>query len=280
MKTVAGAMMILSLLAASGAAWSAGGSMGPFGEKVLLRVGGMYANQDTQLQLNGDSLLGLNVDLEDFFGLENEITQVAQFTAQGRFKEKHRIGAQYYAFNRSAESSLREDWSGDDIVASAGAQADTKFNIAIIDLTYSYSFIRNDKHELAGTAGLFWMGLDVAIDLQGELEIRGEPSQGGSAEASAKVAAPLPVFGLSYDYAIKPKWLVGGSFKYFALRTGKLDGSMVMLSANTRYYFWDHFEVGGGFSMFDLGVKVDFDDARGAIDWSFWGPQLFLGARF
>jgi hypothetical protein len=280
MKTVAGAMSVLALFAASGAVWSAGDSMGPFGEKVLLRVGGMYANQDTQLQLSGDRLLGVSVDLEDFFGLENELTQVAQFTAQGRFKEKHRIGAQYYAFNRSADSTLKEDWSGDDIEASAGASADTTFNIAVTDITYSYSFIRDSKHELAGTIGLFWMDIDIGIDLQGQLEIKGETSSGGSAEAGAKLAAPLPVFGLSYDYAINPKWLVGGSFKYFTLRTSKIDGSLVMLSANTRYYFWDHFEVGGGFSVFDLGVKVDTGDARGSVDWSFWGPQFFLGARF
>lgn len=254
--------------------------MGPFGEKVLLRAGLMYSNQDTQLRLDGDGVVGASVDFEDFFGLENELTGVGQFTVRGRFKERHRVGVQYYAFNRSADSVLEQDWSGEDIEASAGAKADTTLNIGITDITYSYSFIRDSKHELSGTAGLFWMDLDIAIDLQGELVIDGQPSTSGRAEADARLAAPLPLFGLNYDYAVKPRWLVGVSFKYFTLRTSKLDGSIVQVSADTRYYFWDHFEVGGGFTVFDLDVKVDTGDYSGAVNWSFWGPQIFLGARF
>jgi hypothetical protein len=77
-----------------------------------------------------------------------------------------------------------------------------------------------------------------------------------------------------------PRWLVGTSFKYFTLRTNKLDGAMVMVSADTRYYFWDHFEVGGGLTFFDLSVSLDTGEIKGAVDWSFWGPQFFIGARF
>ncbi len=278
MKIAARVIALAVLLAAS--VISQADTMGPFGEKVILRAGGMYANQNTRLQFTGKEGLGASVDLEDFFGLEEELSKVGQFMVQGRFKQRHRIGAQYYAFKRSAESVLQEDWEGDDIDASAGARADTKLNIAILDVSYSYSFIRNEKHELAGTAGLFWMDVDLAIQLQGDLIVDGKPINSGSAEAGFRLAAPLPLIGVNYNYAIKPRWLVGASFKYFTLRTGTLDGAIVMVSADTRYYFWDHFEVGGGLTIFDLGGTFNTGEFKGTVDWSFWGPQAFIGVRF
>lgn len=255
-------------------------SMGPFGEKILLRVGGMYVNQDTRIRVDGDSGLGVQVDFEDFFDLEEELNGVLQFTVEGRFAERHRIGLMYYNLDRSAESVLERDWDGDDLQVSAGATADTKLGISIYDLSYGYAFIQDEKHRLEGTIGLFWASLDVSLDFRGEILVEGEPSSGGEVEATSSLNAPLPVFGLSYDYAIKPRWLVGVDFKYFTLRTNVIHGSIVQVSADTRYYFWDHFEVGGGITLFDTSMSIDTGSFKGGVDWSFWGPQLFLGARF
>ena len=111
--------------------------------------------------------------------------------------------------------------------------------------------------------------------------IEGEDGiQEDSAEVDAKLNAPLPVFGLNYGFAATSRWLTQVSFQYFTLRTNLVSGSLVKVSADTRYYFWDRFEVGGGLTIFDLNVNVDSGDLKGKVDWSFWGPQLFLGWRF
>jgi hypothetical protein len=240
----------------------------------------MYSNQDTQLRLDGDSVLGIAVDLEDFFDLDEELSSVFQFLGRWRFADRHRIGLEYYSFDRGAQSVLQQDWSGDDIQASAGASADTTLNVGIWDINYSYSFLRESNYELSGTVGLFLMDVDVGIELQGELVVDGLPLSSGTATASSRVAAPLPLIGLDYNYALTPRWLLGASFKYFTLRTSKLDGSIVRVSADTRYYLWEHVEVGAGLTVFDLDIKADLGDFNGTIDWSFWGPQVFLGARF
>lgn len=255
-------------------------TMGPYGEKVSLRLSYLFANQNTQLRLDGDSGVGVGVDLEDFFDLDEELDDVWQLKVQGRFKERHRVGAEIYEFRRGASSTLEQDWEGDDIVAKAGAMSDTTLNISIVDITYAYSFLQHEGHELSGIAGLYWMDYEASIKLEGELIVDGMPNLGGNADAGGSLAAPLPVVGLNYDYAIKPRWLVGATFKYFTLRTNKLDGSLVQVSADTRYYFWDHFEVGAGLSIFDLSMTVDMGSFRGRADWSYWGPQVFIGARF
>ncbi len=254
--------------------------VGPFGEKVLIRVGGMYVNQDTRIRMEGDNGIGIGVDFEDFFKLEEELNGVAQFTVEGHFAERHRLGIMYYNLDRSASSVLAQDWEGEDLQVSAGATADTKLGMSIFDLSYGYAFIQDDKHRLEGTVGLFWASMDVSLDFRGEILIEGTSSSGGSANAKSSLHAPLPMFGLNYDYAINPRWLVGVDFKYFSLRTNVVDGAIVMVSADTRYYFWDHFEVGGGLTLFDTSMTINADSFKGGFDWSFWGPQLFLGARF
>jgi hypothetical protein len=259
--------------------WAEPRRIDPYGEKVILRIGNMWSNQDTSLQLSGDSGLGAAVDLEDFFGLEEEVSYVMQGTVVGRFKERHRIGLQHYRFNRDSSSTLRQNWEGDDLTVEAGADSETTLNISITDLSYKYSFIRDNKHELAGSIGLFWMGLEVDIEFSGSVT-GSDGVQTGSGTADGGLQAPLPVFGLDYSYAATSRWLTTVAIQYFALRTSVISGSLVKVSADTRYYFWDRFEVGGGLTVFDLAVNVDTNDLDGRVDWSFWGPQLFLGWRF
>ena len=264
----------LSLLCA-GRGW-AERRIGPFDEKVILRVGNMWSNHDTSLQVSGDKGLGIGINLEDAFDLDDEIANVFQFSVIGRFKQRHRIGVQYYGFNRDSQSTLNQEIPIEDIVVEAGAEANSKLNIQITDVSYQYSFIRDDKHELSGTAGLFWMSLDFEVGFRGMIE--GEDGiQEDSAEVDAKLNAPLPVFGLNYGFAATSRWLTQVSFQYFTLRTNLVSGALVKVSADTRYYFWDRFEVGGGLTIFDLNVNVDSGDLKGKVDWSFWGPQLFLG---
>ncbi len=272
-------VLFAGLFAVSGSAQAAN-EIGTFDERFLLRAGLMYSNQDTQLRLDGDNLLGVSVDLEDFFNLDEALDSVVQIMGRWRFAERHRIGLEYYSFDRGAKSVLQQDWVGDNIEASAGATADTLLNIGIWDLSYTYSFLRESNYELSGTIGLFFMDVDIVVDLQGELEVGGVPVSSGRAAADARVAAPLPLIGLDYDYALTPRWLVGASFKYFTLRTGKIDGSIVRVSADTRYYLWNHVEIGAGLTVFDLDINADVGDFKGTVDWSFWGPQVFLGARF
>ena len=265
-----------------GQAW-AERRIAPFDDKVILRVGNMWSNHDTSLQLSGDRGLGIGVDLEDTFNLDEQISNVFQFSVLGRFKQRHRVGLQYYSFNRDSESKLQTDWQGDDISVEAGAQVESELNIRITDISYQYSFVRDDKHELAGSFGLFWMDLDIDLRFSGQIMRENEENSEfleGSEGVSAGLSAPLPVLGLNYTYAATSRWLTSVSFQYFSLRTNLVSGALVKVSVDTRYYFWDRFEVGGGLTMFDLAATVDSGDLKGRVDWSFWGPQLFLGWRF
>ena len=171
-------VLFAGLFAVSGSAQAAN-EIGTFDERFLLRAGLMYSNQDTQLRLDGDNLLGVSVDLEDFFNLDEALDSVVQIMGRWRFAERHRIGLEYYSFDRGAKSVLQQDWVGDNIEASAGATADTLLNIGIWDLSYTYSFLRESNYELSGTIGLFFMDVDIVVDLQGELEVGGVPVSSG-----------------------------------------------------------------------------------------------------
>ncbi len=176
MRVLSGLGALLVGLCVNSIALAQNSEIDAFGERFSLRAGVMYSNQDTQLRLDGDSVLGISVDLEDFFDLDEELNSVFQFLGRWRFADRHRIGLEYYRFDRGARSVLQQDWSGDNIEASAGASAETTLDIGIWDINYSYSFLRESNYELSGTVGLFFMDVNVVVDLQGELVVDGVPS--------------------------------------------------------------------------------------------------------
>lgn len=270
------------LLVAHGGSWAreVQSSMGAFNEHIVFSVSTMWTQHNTQLRLDGDLGLGIGADLEDLFDLDEELAGVVQFAIGGWFKQRHFLGMQYYAFKRDSKSVLQEEWVGNDIRASVGTEADAKLDITIVDLSYGYSFIENDRHQLYGTIGIYSMYLDFELDLEGDLIIDGEPVEQARYQTGQRLEVPLPVVGLVYNYAVTPRWMASVNIQYFTLRTSVVNGGLTKVSASTRYYFWDHFMLGGGLTSFDLSVEADLGDFEGRVDWTWWGPDVFIGARF
>jgi predicted porin len=138
---------------------------------------------------------------------------------------------------------------------------------------YGYSFFQGDKWELSGSLGLYY--LDTALTVRGSARLEGgegEVSAGVTDEASLDL--PIPLFGLTAEYYITPKWRVIANVSYFTISFDEWDGSLFDFSANLEYLFHKNFGIGAGYLYFDADVERDRDRRVSHLDYEYQGVQI------
>ena len=186
-------------------------------ETLTFGIGIFLQAFDTTLRVdNRDVGAGGNVDLENDLGL-SEDESVFWTNLTWRFADRHRLGITYFSFTRDATAEALKDLEIGDEIYPAGATLTTEFSASITPFYYAYSFIKRDKHELAGSVGFHWF--EIGLDIKGSASI----STIGDADADfyASANAPLPLFGIRYDYHVNERWTASVHGEYFALELAK-----------------------------------------------------------
>jgi hypothetical protein len=244
-------------------------------EKFGANVGVFISNVDSNFRIG--SGVGLDIDVEDLLGLDTTNT-VFRADALWRFSEnrRHRLDLSWFAFRRDGSRRILdditiEDDNGDKIIIEAGTNVNAFFDLDIFQLNYSYSFIQDDRIDLAVGGGLYVMPMDFGISVSGLVD----------EEGSEKFTAPLPVLGLRMDVALTPQWFIRSGAQVFYLEFENFTGSILKFQTAVEYNPWKHVGLGLGFDS--LGVRVDADgedwpgiDLNGKVEFNYVGLQLYL----
>jgi hypothetical protein len=272
--------LFAALLAA--ASWSAVAQevVRPGQEKWTFMLGAFLPAFETKMQVDNDALgSGDNVDLGDDLGVDQDETG-GWFGVEWRFAPRHRLGFTYSRFNLNGERVIDRDLQIGDEVFSAGATVSSRLRLEIIPITYSYSFIKRERDELAVTAGLHWSRLRFSAE--GSASIG--PQQDVSRDSSSDADVPLPLFGLRYDHHFSDRWSAGASAAVFALEFGEdtwsFEGSLWSVRLHAEYRFARNFGIGVALDGFDVSVDLSSGSWKGGFDYGYWGPQIYLMARF
>lgn len=271
------AMAVMSMLA-----WTAAAAerTSPFSRQtVTLEAGAFLSDFDTRLTLSGPEG-GTEIALEDDLNLKDD---QAAFRANlaWRFANRHTLGIGYYSFNRSDTGVIEESFVVDtedqtlEFVGSAVVQS--RFDWDLIPVTYAYSFILTNRLETSASVGLHWASTTVGF--AGEAFVDGSSVAQGASE-SESVSAPLPVFGLSLNYALTPRWFVGTHFQYFGLDYEDISGDLVDLRIKTTYWFGERFGAGVGYTWYDIDLDADDGAYQFKFDYRYNGLEAFLNFRF
>jgi len=251
------------------------------GTEKLIFVGGVFLPEiDTKLRVNYSGHDGgLPIDIEDQFRLTSR-KSTGYIEGRWRIFDNHRFSLAWFQLDRDASATATQDIEiGDGEIIQAGAEMYTRLNMDIIPFSYAYSFIRNDTHELAGYLGVHWANVDFFIDASAWAQ-----DQGGKGTISAKADAPMPLVGIDYRYYFSPRWTAGLNVGYFQLSlsddTSAFSGNLYNFRADTEYWFWEHVGFGAALNASGLNVDVNDDAWHGSLDYVYWGPQLYVKARF
>lgn len=244
-------------------------------EKFGANFGVFLSSLDSSFRIG--SGIGLDIDVEQLLGLETTNT-VFRTDAMWRFtnNRRHRLDFTWFNLSRDGDRQIFEDITiededGNKITIPAGTSVEGFFDLDIYEIAYSYSFIQDDRLDLAAGVGLYVMPIDFGIKASGLIQDEGE----------ARFTAPLPVLGLRMDVAITPQWFIRSGAQVFYIEYENFTGSLLEFRSALEYNPWRHVGLGLGFDVLSIKLEADGDDwpgidFKGEVDFYYAGLQLYL----
>jgi hypothetical protein len=269
----------LALLAAASLPAAAQDVVRPGEEKWTIMLGAFLPAFQTKMQVDNEQLgPGDNVDLADDLGVDQDESG-GWFGVEWRFSLRHRIGFTYSRFTLGGERVIERELQIGDEIYPAGARVSSRLKLEIIPLTYSYSILKREHDELALTAGLHWSRL--TFNVEGSASLAGLDAAN---EASARANVPLPLVGLRYNRNFGPRWSAGASAAVFLLEFGEetwnLEGRLWSVRLHGEYRFARHWALGAALDGFEVSVDAAKSSWKGGFDYGYWGPQIYVTARY
>ena len=231
---------------------------------------------DTRVQLNGKTTdeIGTDIDFDDTFG----IGDFDRFRIDGmwRIADRHLIRGMYFENNRSGTKTIDREINFGDETFPLDASVTARSELAILQLSYEYAFLRRENYELAGGIGVHYM--DIGLKLSATLD-----EQSGTRQASedGNTGAPLPVLGLRWLWRLPANFYVNAQLQYFYIEFDPYSGGLSDLKASVVWQPTDHFGVGVGYN--DFRFDFDIEDGGkfdGSLEWDYGGAVAFVSFMF
>ena len=257
------------------------GNMIPFGKETFQIDLGYYRPKfETSFSQSfpGSPIPPGTISGENDLNLEDSLG-VARLNGHWRFADRHRLFFGYYNLNRDTTATLNRNIGpisipalgvNDTILAGSNVRTETNWDVYI--LGYGYSFYKTETAEITGKIG--FNVANISAKLGGTLNLAG----GGVASAagnSSDVTAPLPVIGISGEWAFAPQWKLIGSIGGFKAKVSDVDATIVDGTIAVDYRIFRNFGVGVGYSWLKLKGDVSKSDWNGSLNWKTDGFQLY-----
>jgi hypothetical protein len=219
-----------------------------------------------------------NINGENDLALSNSLG-VGRIDGHWRFAERHKIFVGYYKLDRDASLVLNRNIGpikipalgvNDTILAGSNVRAES--NIPVYILAYDYSFYKTNTVEIAGRIGV--NTLKYGLTISGTLNTQNNGVLTG-ATAGSEFTAPLPVIGISGNWAPSPRWRVKGNLAGFKAKISGVDASVADASLTAEYLLHRNFGIGAGYSLLRVSGDVTKPDYFGSLSWRTGGWQLY-----
>jgi hypothetical protein len=224
-------------------------------EKFKLNLGTILNENNTTLSIAGPQGRGVEFGLEGAAGLQRDHWSTLA-SGTWRFAPDHRVGFQSFSTRRHASKTIDQELVIKDEVIPIGTSLQTSAKTDFLIVNYQYSLLRDDRVELSAIAGVYGARFHYSFD-----------STNPPRDISTSSTAPLPMFGVSLDTFITPRWTISAFFEGLALKVGDVEGSVSYIGMSTDYMLTRHLGLGLGVNAVKVSADVTKDDWRGSFDW-------------
>ncbi len=158
----------------------------------------------------------------------------------------------------------------DTILAGSNLTANSEWKVYI--LAYGYSFYKTDTLEITGKVGA--NVAKISTTLSGTLITANNGTASGST-AGSDFTAPLPVIGLSADWALTDRWRLKGSLGGFKAKAGDVEATVTEAGIAVDYRLFRNFGIGGGYNLLRVNADVNKSNVSGSLDWRSGGLMIY-----
>jgi len=248
-----------------------------FDERYKLSIGTVLTRFNSHITINSqDGSIDKEIDFEDDAGFDSDV-RTSWISGWYRVGDNHRLKLSYMPIRRTAFRQIDKDIIVDNTTIKAGAVMASDANNDIFDISYIYSVYKKPNLEVGLSAGLYWLSTDSTILAAGEIQAEGDdtPVFKSDFESKQKLQAPLPLFGISADYAITPSWRTRAAFRYLHVTIENIEGDVFTVDIGTKYYFNRHWGLGASLGYVDLNVDTDGVLLTNSLGWSYDGILIY-----
>jgi len=263
----------------------------PLGDRLVGSVGYYRPKLNTQAAIaTQDETIGALISFEDTLGLSNT-KGTGILAVKWRISKRNELSLNYFKLDRDSDKDVALRVFVDETECAGGCDVQLPisavFDIESVDLSYAFSAIFTEKHNLAFGLGLALQNLKFGFkpseNCEDALCSLIEPKE-------AKATAPLPTLKVIYQYAINDKWYVNTDLGYFALdlelddeKGENIGGRIWNVSAGIQWKTWKHVGFSLGYKYFD--VDLDYERSgtipyKAAADYDYRGFVLGLDGYF
>ena len=251
-------------------------------ERVVVDAGIFVLGTHTKASLNGQAgAVNSEIDFDHAFGTGYN-TDRFRLDGLWRITGRQHVRFQYFtnATSRTRSFETPIDWGDDEFVA--GAEITARNKITVIALSYEYAFIRKPTFELAASAGIHYTKASIELSGMATLISSTGSSTGGSFADTKEgsVPAPLPVIGLSANWAFSPHWLLEGQAQVFDFSYDQFHGNWSDVRIGLTYLFNRHIGLGVGYDNFSSHLTISQNKFNGRLNLGYRGGLIYLTGAF
>lgn len=241
-------------------------------ERVILRIGAMSADAESQLRGDGE-FEGEPISFrEDFdFGGDEVVPRIG---GQFRLGDRHRLVFDYFNYDKDRRWTLGEDisYGGETIPAGSSIGGDVEFEVA--SFAYDFAVVESDT--------VSW-GLQLGVAYAGAKARASAEIDGERWDARDTADGFAPVVGTRLTFAPVDRWRFILQGQYLDADWGDFgdyDGDLSRAKALAEYRFTDRFGVHLGYDWFRLDVDRYGSDGMFGLRQEFKGPVAGLTVSF
>jgi hypothetical protein len=245
--------------------------LSPTEERVRLSLGVVRLSNNTNFQIDSSAgLPGTPVNAEDQFGLDKSDYE-AKIQATVRAGERHRLRFDYFSLDRSGHTTVTNPIVFRDVVLQPGDPLQSDLSIRTFGITYEYSFLHNDRYEVAATIGV----ADTDISARARVQTATR-----HVDQTEDQAGPVPMIGLDATYVISKRFYVDGRAQYLKVRVNDINGTLGVYEADALYRLRPNIAFALGYTLFHANLISAQTKQAGSFNFNSKGPEVFLRVAF
>lgn len=241
----------------------------PIDDRFRFTAGAFLDSTTTTLRLDGATPnSGTTISGEDDLGLGSS-KALPDVEIMIGMHDRHHVRLNYYKLSRAATLPLARQLQIRNDTFNAGDVVESNFDVRMLSLTYSYSFVHNPRIDLAGNFGI------NVLEFSARAIVRAR-----ALDQSEDDAGPFPTVGLDLTVPLSRRFYGEARAEYLKVDIQGFSGTADILHAGFVYRWRENLAFGIGYRRFNISLTSNDVGDTGAFELNNSGPQAFLRMSF
>jgi hypothetical protein len=244
----------------------------PITDHLAVRASYIIGSVSTDAQVNdtANGQVGTPYSLEQDFGMPDKAHQArAEFVFRLHDRSRLRVGA--LDLSRKASQVITRQIVFGNQTYRLNERVNSTFDFRMYDFTYTYSFLRTDRFEIAPGIGIHLVqteGTAVA------------PGRSVASRESFDFAGPYVTLALDGSWRITRRFSLNARYQTLDVTISDISARIYDLNANVQFRLHKNVAVGAGYQKHSIHMDAPKEDPGGSLQFDIGGPELFLRASF